>query len=83
MKQGFIILAVMIIILFGVMYIESHYTKEAIVTNIEQDTVTVQDTEGNEWQFIASEYELGQNLTLVMFTNNTDSRADDIIQKVK
>lgn len=65
-------------------YIQSSYTREAMVTSCYEDCVTVEDTTGNEWQFIGKEYKTGDKVKLYMDNNHTDNNIyDDRIVKVK
>lgn len=64
-------------------YVESHYTTEAVVTEINSCKVTVKDCRG-EWNFYGDGYEVGQEVKLVFDTNHTDGNIfDDTIVKVK
>ena len=62
----------------------SHYNREAIVTNINDDEITVVDYSDNVWCFYGEGYTVGDSVTMKMFTNNTDGNIyDDVIVKVK
>ena len=64
-------------------FIETRYTREAIVVSYRADAVVVQCETGYEWGFIGTCYELGEKVTLVMDNNHTMSVEDDRIIKVK
>lgn len=64
--------------------IETHYKLNAVVTEINNDIVTVEDKNGNEWEFIGTDFEIGQNVKMTMFNHYTDNTIeDDEIIKVK
>jgi len=64
--------------------VESRYTREAIVTEIKEDRVIVEDTCGYIWSFVGEGYQEGEKVTLVMNNNLTTSNIkDDKIIKIK
>lgn len=66
-----------------VLYDSTHYEREATITGIEKDIVTVNDTCGYEWKFKGEGFSIGEDVTLVMHNNNTDMEiTDDIIERV-
>ena len=89
MKKMIMVLAI-VFILFGYVfcgYIENHYTREARVSTIENNTITFIDKNNNKWTWEEADCEnfiMGQPVKLVMSTNYTlDTIDDDIITKVK
>ena len=65
-------------------YIEHHYTREVKVVDVNCQEVTVEDKQGNLWAFFGDGYTEGQEITVVMYDNTTDSRiTDDEIVRVK
>ena len=79
-----IILVLVIITIIGLMgMIESTYTRDVIVTDVDCIEVTVEDRQGHRWSFFGDNYTVGQEITVVMNTNNTDSITDDKIVDVK
>lgn len=83
LKKG-LLFGLFIAILFAItMYTESHYTKSATVVAVNGNTITVEDTNGNEWEFYGNNYTIGQKVKMTMYTNNTDNRYDDIVKGVK
>lgn len=64
--------------------IKTHYEKEAIVIGYQGYDTRVEDKQGNIWVFESSDYELGDELILTMYTNHTDENIyDDEIINVK
>lgn len=47
------------------------------------DNVTVEDTDGNLWQFYGTGYRIGDEVRLIMDDNGTTDIADDIVVEVK
>ena len=67
-------------------FYENHYWNTGIVTSVVNETVTVEDTEGNEWDFICdskNDYSVGDKVRLRFSTNYTDSNIyDDEVENV-
>lgn len=62
--------------------VENLYPLSTVVTgiNIEDDSVTVEDSNGNLWDFYGTEdWEVGDGCSLLMDSNGTDNIEDDII----
>ena len=78
-------LVVLVLVTGIVGYIETHYTREAEVIELESDSVVVvEDATGNEWAFEGEGYAVGDKVTMKMHTNGTDSIiTDDVIENVK
>lgn len=56
------------------------YPLTTIVTEIENDTVTVEDSNGNLWSFDGAEdWEINDSCALIMNDNNTKDIRDDVI----
>jgi len=64
-------------------YIETHYTREAKVTEVAGATITVEDTTNNVWSFEGDGFTVGDEVTLKMDNSCTDSIYDDVIVKVE
>lgn len=47
------------------------------------DNVTVEDTDGNLWQFYGNGYRIGDEVHLIMDDNGTTDITDDIVVEVK
>ena len=81
-KRILIVVTIIIVVgLFGM--IENTYTREVTVTEMQDQEVTVVDVSGNEFCFYGTDYTVGQKITVVMTTNNTDSITDDKIIDVR
>lgn len=81
---GCVVLAVLIILSGVVGHIETHYTREGVVTEVNNNIVTVCDAQGNEWEFMGEGYSQGQEVCLTMYNANTDSNIyDDEVVKVR
>lgn len=66
--------------------IETHYNRQGVVVEVNTETqeVVVLDKADNEWVFYGEGYEVGDTVTMLMFTNYTDNIInDDTIEKVK
>ena len=56
------------------------YPLYTTVTEIESDTVTVEDSNGNLWSFNGAEdWEVGDGCALIMHDNSTSEIVDDVI----
>lgn len=76
---GFI---VFVYVLGRVGYEEDHYTREATVTSIKNEIVYVTDTKGYYWSFESSDFNVGDEVEMLMCANHTGDISDDIIEKV-
>ena len=81
---GFILMTTILIIAPSITgYIETHYTREAKVTEVTGKNIIVEDTTNNVWSFEGSGFTVGDKVTLKMDNSCTDSIYDDIIVKVE
>lgn len=79
-----VIIVLTVIIVIGLMgAIETTYTRNAVVVNVDNLEVTAEDKQGNLWVFIADGYSINDNVTLVMNDNHTTKITDDKIIKIK
>ena len=79
-----IVLVVVAIVVVGLMgMIESTYTRDVVVTDVDCIEITVQDKQGHHWSFYGDEYKVGQEITVVMNDNHTSIITDDRIVDVK
>ena len=79
-----IIMVLTVIVIIGLMgTIETTYTRNAVVVNVDNLEVTVEDKQGNLWVFIADGYSINDDVTLIMNDNHTTKITDDKIIKVK
>ncbi len=77
-------IVLVIITVLGVLgYYEHHYTRECVVVSVDQEIVTAEDKQGNLWDFIGTDYQENERVTLTMFDNYTGTMYDDEIVKVK
>ena len=82
--------AIAIVIVFAILitmvsYVECHYTQDATITALEEDDeVVFIDARGEEWSFFGEGYEVGQEVKVIFYTNNTDGYIyDDVVYMVK
>ena len=80
-----LLLITIVITIMTTSHIESHYTREAMVQSMEDNTVVFVDNMGYTWE--ATDVENiteGQMVELKMFTNHTnDIIYDDIIKSIE
>ena len=73
-----------VIVIIGLMgTIETTYTRNAVVVNVDNLEVTAEDKQGNLWVFIDDDYSINDDVTLIMNDNHTTKITDDKIIKVK
>ena len=64
--------------------IETTYTREGKIVEVHNTIVIIEDTTGNEWEYEATGFSIGDNVKMKMFNNYTDNTIlDDIITSVK
>lgn len=81
---GFILMTTILIIAPSIIgYIETHYTREAKVTEVAGENIIVEDNTNNVWSFEGSGFTVGDKVTLKMDNSCTDSIYDDVIVKVE
>ena len=81
---GFILMTTILIIAPSITgYIETHYTREAKVTEVTGENVIVEDTTNNVWSFEGEGFTVGDKVTLKMDNSCTDFIYDDVIVKVE
>ena len=83
MIKRLIILTVILLFIGFIGHIETHYTREVVVVDIQGQEVTVEDKQGNLWSFKGTDYKIDQELVIVMYDNHTGTKYDDEIVKVK
>ena len=87
MKKRSILVAIMaiilIIIVIMVLRSEPYYTRKVTIVEVQNQEIVVEDGQGHQWCFGGKEYEVDQEITIVMHNNYTDSIYDDKIVKVK
>lgn len=79
------IVTVFVTLVAMVSYVECHYTQDATITALEEDDeVVFVDARGEEWSFFGEGYEVGQEVKVTFYTNNTDGYIyDDVVYIVK
>lgn len=83
-----VIIIILIIAIYSMAcYIDEHYTKEnCTVVAIEGVLVTVEDEQGNYWQFATEshdDYELEEKVNLTMHNSMTATIYDDVVEEVE
>ncbi len=78
-------LVVFLVMFVSVSWIDTHYTRhDCEVIRCVKDVVTVEDNCGYQWQFIGGGYNVGDTVSLKMYTNHTHNYIfDDEIIEVK
>ena len=80
MRDFGLVLTTVVAIIFGLCLsgtLETHYYKDAVVIEVNEDEVLVEDQTENIWAFSGEGYEVGQILRLTMDTNTTDNTIED------
>ena len=79
----FAILLLVIIVFCFISIAETTYKRDAVIVQV-SDTITIaEDLNGNNWAFYDKGYYVGQEVTLIMNTNNTNSNIfDDLVENV-
>ena len=81
-KRVIVVLTIITVIgLVGM--VETTYTRDVVVTDVDCIEVTVEDRQGHRWSFLGDEYKVGQEITVVMNDNHTSRITDDKIVGVK
>ena len=78
-----LVVIIIVAMLCAVSFVENTYKREAIVDRVEDGYYVLVDTTDNEWLYDSDELVIGQEVTMVMDTNGTDSNIyDDVIKKI-
>lgn len=64
-------------------YIETHYTMECEVVEIDGNITTLEDSTGNFWEVENEDLELNQTYKVTFFGGSTVNRLDDEIVKIR
>ena len=83
MIKRILIVVVIIMALSVAGMIETTYTRDVVVTDVDCIEVTVEDRQGHRWTFLGDEYKVGQEIIVVMNDNHTSIITDDEIIDVK
>lgn len=74
---------ILLAFLWQAYYYENHYDKVAKVKSVDDVVVTIEDTNGYEWEFIGVGFKQGMIVKARMFTNYTDNIiGDDVVENV-
>lgn len=81
-REKMIAAVLIVLILFGwVSYSETHYDREATITQVNKySVVATDDLNDYEWEFEGTNYQLGEKVVLKMNTCFTDEIFDDIVE---
>lgn len=81
---SFISLFIVILCFCFCSFTETHYTREGIVVENNNNLITVKDECGYLWDFEGDDFKINERVKLTMDTNHTDSNIfDDKIIYVK
>ena len=82
--QSIVAIVVLVSILCLCGYIETHYDRQGKVIQIEENnSVIVEDNCGHIWAFESTDFNVGDNVVMIMHNNYTDNVVtDDIIVNV-
>lgn len=83
MIKRILIVVAIIMVLSVVGMLETTYTRDVVVTDVDCIEVTVEDRQGHHWSFYGDDYTVGQEITVVMNDNHTSIITDDRIVDVK
>lgn len=83
MIKRLLILIVILLFIGFIGHIETHYTRDVVVVEVQGQEVAVEDRQGNLWCFKGTDYKIDQELVIVMYDNHTGTMYDDEIVKVK
>lgn len=64
-------------------YVDTHYTFNGSVVEIEDDLVVVEDFGGNQWGVYADGFQVGDNVKVYVDDNGTSTYNDDEIIDLK
>lgn len=81
---GIVGIAIVIWLVGLVGMLDNRYDRQGTVIDIENETATILDTTGNEWQYSNADLELGQEVILHMDAQTTLSFIkDDVILSIE
>ena len=82
-KNTILIMIIVVMFCWGSWY-ETHYTKEATVIDVTDNTITVVDKYDHTWSFEGDGFNVDDKVKLMMNTMHTDSNIfDDEIEDAK
>ncbi len=84
-KIKVVILIIILILSFCICsYIEHNYTREGVITRIDNNIIQIEDTAENTWIYETTDnYKIGDKVTLKMYDKCTPTIKDDEIKSIK
>ena len=64
-------------------YFETHYEMECKVVKVKNNIITLEDSVGFRWEVENDSLTIDDKCIVTFFTNDTDNRLDDVIEKVE
>lgn len=65
-------------------YIETHYKKDMVVVSIQENTITISDNQGNLYEYLGDNIDIGDCVIATMHNHYTDNDImDDSVVKIK
>ena len=81
---SFISLFIVILCFYFCSFVETHYTKEGNVIEINNNLIVIKDDYGYPWDFKGNGFKVNERVKLTINTNHTDSNIfDDKVIDVK
>jgi hypothetical protein len=80
---AFCVLVLFLICLAFCSKIETEYTKECIVKNVQADKILIEDKTGSLWEFEGTNFSTGDKVRVTFNNNHTDTIKDDKIKKIE
>lgn len=62
---------------------ELKYTRDGVITEIDNGIATIEDTTGNLWEVEAAKLSTGDSVEFQLSTCGTDTIYDDVVESVK
>ena len=83
-REIIILMMILVVIFYWCLWYETHYTREATVIDVTDNIVTVIDRCDYTWSFEGDDFNVNDEVELMMNTMHTDSNIfDDEIEDVK
>lgn len=82
--EGFLVFSLLVFSAGAIGTFETRYSHDGIVTEINNNVITIEDTTGNLWDFTGEGFALGDKVHVTFDSQHTDNtRIDDKIVKIK
>ena len=81
-----VMMLLVVVLMLGIVgYNDTHYTTEGYVVSVNNDNhnVLIKDNNGHLWLINDDSYEVGQQVTMKMCSNDTGTIEDDVVTDVK